>query len=58
MTEADRRLTGKEWFKENKAMEIEDLTIEDTEVVMPKAEPEDDMAKFEEEKVDEDEEQD
>ena len=56
MTEADRRLTGKEWFKENKGMEIDELTIEDGEVVVPKTGPEDAMAKFEEEKLDEEEE--
>lgn len=55
MTEADRRLTGREWFKENKALEIEDLTLED-ETSIPK-EPESDMAKFEEEKYDDDDEE-
>ena len=28
----DKRLTGKEWFKENKAKDFDDLTVEDGEL--------------------------
>ena len=56
MTEADQRLTGKEWFKENQAKDIEDLTLDD----LPKEDGEDEedavaaMAKYEEAKEGED----
>ena len=47
----DKRLTGKEWFKVNKATEFEDLTIEEGDL---EVDDKDDMAKFEEEKVEDD----
>lgn len=48
-TEIDKRLTGKEWFKVNKAKEFDDLVVEDGDL----AELEEDFAdlnKYEEEK--------
>ena len=52
LTEQDKRLSGKEWFKVNKAKDFDDLTGEDGEL-----EIEDDIVgKFEEGKLGDDEE--
>ena len=50
-TEIDKRLSGKEWFKVNKAKDFDDFTVEEEEVEL-----EDDLdIKFEEEKLQDDE---
>ena len=54
MTEADKRMTGREWFKENKGTDIDELTMEEEDANLV-VESSDQMAKFEEEKLDDEE---
>lgn len=45
----DKRMTGKEWFKVNKAKDFDDLTVEEGELDLDEDQAAND--KFEEEKV-------